>query len=84
MSTDLDDKVAELKRRISGAQERRARAQGQAAAARDRLDRAERALREEFGVEPAKAGELIASHEADLAAEVQRVTTALERAEASE
>lgn len=82
--TDLEAQVTALKRRISDAQERRAQAQARAAVARDRLVSAETAMRDEFGIGPAEAGQQIASLEADLAAEVRKVTEALERAEASE
>ena len=84
MSTDLDAQVAALKKRASDAQARRAKAQVQAAVARDRLGQAEGALRSEFGISPADVDKHIAAHEADLAAEVRRVQEALERAEASE
>lgn len=80
----LDVQVAQLKKRISDAQERRARAQAQAGAARERLQEAERAIRDEFGIAPEDAPARIAELEADLAAEAGRVRAALERAEASE
>jgi hypothetical protein len=81
---NLDAQVAALKRRASEAQGRRAKAQAQAAVAKDRLAQAEEALRTEFGISPADVAQHIAAHEADLAAEVRRVQQALERAEASE
>lgn len=86
MSTDedLDITVAGLKKQITAAQERRARAQAAAEVARDRVRQAEHAIQAEFGIGPEEAPEYIRKLEADLAAEADRVQAALERAEASE
>lgn len=84
MSTDLDERVRAVKRRIEQAQAEHAQAKAQALVALDRVRQAERALLEEFGVTPGEVPALIASAESDLAAEVKRVELLLEKAEASE
>lgn len=81
--TDLDAEVARLKKQITEAQGRRARAEAQAEVARERLEQVMQAIRDEFGIEPDQAPARIAELEADLAAEAERVHAALERAEAS-
>lgn len=83
-SSDLDAQVADIKKRITEAQGRRARAETQAEVARDRVGQAAQAIREEFDIEPEQAPETLRQLETDLAAEAERVREALERAEASE
>lgn len=81
---DLDVTVAALKKRITEAQSRRAKAEAQAEVAKDRVDQAAKAILDEFSITPEGAPARIAELEADLAAEAERVRAALERAEASE
>lgn len=82
--TDLGTEVERLKKQIADAQQRKVRAETQAAVAADRVRQVEKALREEFGIAPAQAAARIAELEDDLAAEAVRIRVALEKAEASE
>jgi hypothetical protein len=84
MTADIDSQVEGLKKRISDAHARQAGAEARAAVASERLASAEKALQGEFGVTFEGAAQLIREAEDDLAAEVVRVRTLLERAEASE
>lgn len=82
--TDLDDRVASIKARISRAQQGRARAEAELALAREHAGQAEQALWDEFSIRPSEVAAAISAGEADLAAEAARVEALLERAEASE
>lgn len=81
---DLEATVAVLRHRIGEAQERRRRAETQAAVAEDRVNSAVLAIHEEFSIGPEEAPARLAALETDLAAQAERVRAALERAEASE
>lgn len=79
---ELDAEVAVLKKRIGDAQKARARAEQQAAIARDRLETTRTALRDEFGIADEDAIPVLEEKlRADLAAEVRTVRELLDRAE---
>lgn len=80
----LDDQVAALKKRIGEAQDRRKKAETQAAVADDRVAQAVNAIHAEFSIDPEQAPARLEELRADLAAQAERVRAALERAEASE
>lgn len=81
---DLNTQVTALRQRISTAQAAAAKAEAQAEVARDRLARAEKALKQEFGCTYAESARAVQALEADLGAEAERVREALERAGAGE
>ena len=77
---DVEQQVAAARREIGEAQAARARAEHAYQVARAQAEAAAKDLKDEFGVKsPAEARELIASLEAELAAECTRVREALER-----
>jgi phage tail tape-measure protein len=79
--SELDAKVAALKKRIADMAKERVRAEQQHAVAADRAQQAEKALAAEFDVRPEEVPALAEKLQADLDAEVRRVQVLLDKAE---
>ncbi len=79
--SEVEEKVAQLRREVTLHQQQRARAEHERDQAQASYDAAWKLLQEEFGMQtPQEAGGLLKTLEADLAAEASRVHELLARA----